>query len=132
MGASPVQNIGAYGVEVKDCIETVNGVYINDGKSFSMNNADCKFDYRYSIFKDELKNKVIVSSVVYKLKKSAELNLSYGPVKEEVMKKGKADLQTLRETIIDIRKSKLPEPSEMEMPDLSLKTRLLKEVDLKN
>ncbi|MBS2098602.1 UDP-N-acetylmuramate dehydrogenase [Carboxylicivirga linearis] len=113
VGASPVQNIGAYGVEVKDCIEIVNGVFIKDGKLFTMNNVDCKFDYRYSVFKGELKNKVIVSSVVFKLKKSAKLNLSYGPVKEEVMKKGTADLQTLRETIIDIRKSKLPEPSEM-------------------
>nr|WP_321452344.1 UDP-N-acetylmuramate dehydrogenase [uncultured Carboxylicivirga sp.] len=112
VGASPVQNIGAYGVEVKDCIDKVHGIFINDGSSFTMTNAECMFDYRYSIFKNELKNKIIVTSVVFKLIKEAELNLSYGPVKEELSKKDKSDLKTLRETIIEIRKSKLPDPGE--------------------
>nr|WP_321410781.1 UDP-N-acetylmuramate dehydrogenase [uncultured Carboxylicivirga sp.] len=113
VGASPVQNIGAYGVEVKDCIEEVNGINIEDGHAFTMNNDECMFDYRYSIFKNELKNKVIITSVIFKLNKAGELNLSYGPVKEELLKKDERDLKTLRDTIIEIRKSKLPEPSEL-------------------
>lgn len=113
VGASPVQNIGAYGVEVKDSIESVKGIYINNCQPFVMKNKDCQFDYRYSIFKDELKHKTIIVSVVFKLKKQAELNLSYGPVKEQLSKQKEVNLQTLRNTIIDIRKSKLPEPSEL-------------------
>lgn len=112
VGSSPVQNIGAYGVEVKDCIESVKGFFIDNGESFEMTNNECQFAYRYSIFKGKLKNKIIIGSVVFKLKKNGALNLSYGPVKEETLKKGKPSLQNLRETIIEIRKSKLPEPTE--------------------
>lgn len=112
VGASPVQNIGAYGVEAKDCIETVKGIFLENAQFFTMQKQDCRFDYRYSIFKDELKNKVIITSVIYRLNKQCDLNLSYGPVKDEGLKRGKITLKTLRQTIIDIRKSKLPEPSE--------------------
>ncbi len=112
VGASPVQNIGAYGVEVKDCIESVKGIYLSDSKPFSLNNSDCHFEYRNSIFKKELKNKTVIVSVVFKLQKSGELNLSYGPVKAEFDKKNDASIMALRNTIIEIRKSKLPEPEE--------------------
>ncbi|WP_430809285.1 MULTISPECIES: UDP-N-acetylmuramate dehydrogenase [unclassified Carboxylicivirga] len=113
VGASPVQNIGAYGVEVKDCIESVKGYYIADGHPFEMSNADCHFAYRQSIFKGELKNKTLITSVIFKLNKSASFHLSYGPVKEQVQKNGRLTLSNVRNTIIDIRRSKLPEPEEL-------------------
>ncbi|MCU4156946.1 UDP-N-acetylmuramate dehydrogenase [Carboxylicivirga sp. A043] len=113
VGASPVQNIGAYGVEAKDCIETVKGFYIENAEAFELSNADCHFAYRQSIFKSELKNKIIISSVVYKLNKTESYTLDYGPVKEEVEKKGVISLKNVRQTIIGIRKSKLPEPEEL-------------------
>lgn len=112
VGASPVQNIGAYGVEVKDCIENVKGIYTDSAKPFSLNNNECQFAYRNSIFKSELKNKTVISSVQFKLRKDGELNLSYGPVKAELEKKSVLDIHHLRQTIIEIRKSKLPEPEE--------------------
>ncbi len=113
VGASPVQNIGAYGVEAKDGIESVKGIYIESLEFFELTNEECRFGYRQSKFKNELKNKVIISSVVFKLNKTEEFNLSYGPVKEQVEKSGPITLQSVRSTIIDIRKSKLPEPDEL-------------------
>ncbi|WP_439184799.1 UDP-N-acetylmuramate dehydrogenase [Carboxylicivirga taeanensis] len=112
VGASPVQNIGAYGVEVKDCIESVKGYFIDDIVPFELDNKACRFAYRQSIFKADLKHKTIITSVVFKLNKKASYNLNYGPVKEEVQKRGAITLQNLRSAIIDIRKSKLPEPDE--------------------
>jgi len=113
VGASPVQNIGAYGTEVKDCITSVKGIYIDTIQPFELSNSQCHFAYRQSIFKAELKHKTIITSVVFKLNKQAELNLSYGPVKEQVEANGELSLKNVRQTIIDIRKSKLPEPEEL-------------------
>ncbi|MCU4175112.1 UDP-N-acetylmuramate dehydrogenase [Carboxylicivirga sp. N1Y90] len=110
VGASPVQNIGAYGVEVQDCIESVKGIHLETGKPFSYTKEECQFAYRQSIFKSALKNKVVIVSVVYKLSKKEVFNLSYGPVKEEINRIGKPTLQLVRNTITAIRKSKLPEP----------------------
>ena len=67
VGSSPVQNIGAYGAEVKDVIERVEGYYIVDGKHFEMSNGDCHFGYRNSIFKNELKNRCLITKVIFKL-----------------------------------------------------------------
>ncbi len=113
IGASPVQNIGAYGVEVKDCIEDVKGIYIDKVESFQFSNKDCQFGYRQSIFKSELKNKVIITSVVFRLSKVQSFKLDYGSVKAELEKKGELTLHNVRNAIIDIRKSKLPEPEEL-------------------
>lgn len=112
VGASPVQNIGAYGVEVKDCIEKVKGFYIENQTSFEFDNEHCLFDYRQSIFKTELKNKTIITSVIFKLNKTEQYNLTYGPIKEQLNNK-ELSLNTVRQVIIDIRKSKLPEPDEI-------------------
>jgi len=112
VGASPVQNIGAYGVEVKDCIDSVKGFFIENAKQFNLNNKDCQFGYRQSIFKADLKNKTIITSVIFKLSKKADFKLSYGHVKEQVEASGELTLKNVRQTIIDIRKSKLPEPEE--------------------
>lgn len=110
VGASPVQNIGAYGAEVQDCIEFVKGIMLDTAELFIYSKEDCLFDYRQSIFKSQLKNKTLIYSVVFKLSKKETYNLSYGPVKDEISKQGKPSLQLLRNTITNIRKSKLPEP----------------------
>lgn len=110
VGATPIQNIGAYGVEAKDVIETVIGI---DIKSFSLkelSNAACCFGYRDSIFKHSLKNAFIVTHVVFRLSKIEKYTLDYGNVKEELAKIDTISLQHVRQAIISIRESKLPDP----------------------
>lgn len=113
VGASPIQNIGAYGMEVMDVIEQVDGVYIEDFSHATFKNADCNFSYRNSIFKNKLRNKFIVHHVTYRLSKASELITNYGNVKAELDKYAKHNLHNIREVITDIRKSKLPEPEEL-------------------
>lgn len=109
VGASPVQNIGAYGVEVKDVIKQVNGIYIDTLEYFSFKNDECHFQYRNSIFKNELKGKIIITSVVFELKKNAELKLEYGDIKAVVDELGQKNLKNIRKAIVQIRESKLPD-----------------------
>lgn len=113
VGASPVQNIGAYGVEAKDCIDSVNGIMLETGELFTFTNAQCKFGYRQSIFKKVLKGKTALTSVVFKLSKVPTYTLDYGHVKEAVLANGPVTLPNIRNTIIEIRRSKLPEPEEL-------------------
>jgi UDP-N-acetylmuramate dehydrogenase len=109
VGACPVQNIGAYGVEVKDVIAQVNGIFVDTQERFSYKNAMCHFSYRNSIFKKELKNKIIITSVVFELKKQAQLKLDYGDVMAKVKELGELNLANVRQAIIHIRESKLPD-----------------------
>lgn len=111
VGASAVQNIGAYGVEVQDVIETVKTVEIESGEIREFSNAECEYDYRESIFKKELKGKYIVTSIVFKLDKQPAFKLEYQHLEEEVRRNGDLSLQNIRQTIIAIRESKLPDPS---------------------
>ncbi|MBI9061979.1 MAG: UDP-N-acetylmuramate dehydrogenase [Marinilabiliaceae bacterium] len=113
VGASPVQNIGAYGVEAQDCIEIVNGVMLENAGSFTFTKDQCQFGYRQSIFKKELKAKTVITSVIFKLSKQPAFTLNYGHIKEAIEATGDITLKNIRNTIIDIRKSKLPEPEEM-------------------
>jgi UDP-N-acetylmuramate dehydrogenase len=110
VGASAVQNIGAYGVEVKDNIEIVRAVSINDGTIIELNNSDCRFGYRDSILKGELKGKYLVTKVFFKLKVRPLPYLNYGSLKEEVEKLGSVTLANIRRAVINIRRSKLPDP----------------------
>jgi len=111
IGAAPIQNIGAYGVEAKDTIESVRAIDLNSGDVRIFKNNECGFAYRQSIFKEEYKGRYLISSVAFKLSRNPEnFKLSYGSVKERVLKKGSPCLKTVRETIIEIRKEKLPEP----------------------
>lgn len=110
-GASAVQNIGAYGVEVQDVIEIVKTVEIETGKIREFSNAECEYDYRESIFKKELKGKYIVTSIVFKLDKQPAFKLEYQHLEEEVRRNGDLSLQNIRQTIIAVRESKLPDPS---------------------
>ena len=110
VGACPVQNIGAYGVEVKDRIVHLEGIDIAEKSKKIITKEECKFSYRSSIFKQELKNRFIITSVIFRLDKKPRFELGYGIVKQEFLNKKDQNLTTLRQTIIDIRKSKLPDP----------------------
>jgi len=113
VGASPIQNIGAYGVEAKDTVVKVEGINIITKKKIELSNAECLFDYRYSIFKGELKHKIIVTNVYFRLSKKPILITHYGNIDEEIEKLGSKTLSTVREAIINIRKRKLPDPAEL-------------------
>ena len=110
VGSSPVQNIGAYGVEAKDSITEVEGFFVNTGQIKCFSNDECRFGYRNSIFKQELKNKFVITAVTFSLYKHPHFQLSYGPVEKEFLKKPVQNLASLRQTIIEIRESKLPDP----------------------
>lgn len=110
VGASPVQNIGAYGVEAKDLIHSVEVVKIEDSSVCVLSNSDCRFGYRDSVFKHELKDKFVVVSVTFRLRKNPVFNLNYQFLKDEVEKTGECSLKVVRDTIIEIRNKKLPLP----------------------
>lgn len=112
VGASAVQNIGAYGAEVKDLIYRVDTVSLSDGKNESFDNIECGYGYRQSRFKTELKGKYVITHVSYKLNKSFKPLLDYGNIREVLNEKGSATLtaQQLRDAVIEIRKRKLPDP----------------------
>lgn len=110
VGASVVQNIGAYGAEVKDLVEQVEVVEISTTEEKSFTNAGCNFSYRQSIFKNEWKNKCVVTYVTYKLSKRPVFKLEYGNIKEELAKYEQVNLYTIRRAIISIRENKLPDP----------------------
>ena len=82
VGASPMQNIGAYGVEVKDFIVSVEGINLDTKESFILKNSDCNFEYRDSVFKHELKEKVIITHVNFEISKTPINNTQYGAIKE--------------------------------------------------
>jgi len=111
VGASAVQNVGAYGVEAKDVIDEVEVLSLQDYSLKRISNADCKFGYRDSIFKNELRGKVIVTHVTYKLNKHFEPKLDYGNLHGEVGSDPSAT--NVRNAVIRIRKRKLPEVSEL-------------------
>ena len=113
VGASAVQNVGAYGVEAGDLIEKVETIRIADGVSCSFTKADCDFAYRHSIFKAAEKGKHIVTYVTYRLMKTAEFKLSYGNLKEKVDELGGATLANVRRAVCEIREAKLPNPAEI-------------------
>ncbi|MCL4123986.1 UNVERIFIED_CONTAM: hypothetical protein GTU68_061362 [Idotea baltica] len=116
VGTCPIQNIGAYGVEVKDTITKVEAVEIESQKLVSFSNAECNFGYRNSIFKNKVKDKYVITSVSFKLtKKNHILNTSYGAIETELASKNieKPTLKDISDAVIAIRKSKLPDPKEI-------------------
>ncbi|QTD38040.1 UDP-N-acetylmuramate dehydrogenase [Polaribacter batillariae] len=116
VGTCPIQNIGAYGVEVKDTITKVEAIEIETGKRVTFSNEDCQFGYRNSIFKNALKGKVILTAVSFKLtKKNHQLNTSYGAIETELALKNvtQPTLKDISNAVITIRKSKLPDPKEI-------------------
>ncbi len=111
VGASPIQNIGAYGVEVKDTILKVEGINVSTKKTLELQNSECGFGYRDSIFKKEMKGTIIITYVWFKLSKKVNLITNYGNLEEEILKLGEKSLQNLRDAVINIRKRKLPDPA---------------------
>ncbi len=109
VGAAPIQNIGAYGVEIKDFVENVTGIDLSSNELVNYTNKECKFRYRDSLFKKRLKNKLFITSVEFKLHKNSKFNLAYKDL--EKLDKSKLTISKLREEIIKIRSSKLPDPS---------------------
>lgn len=109
VGASPVQNIGAYGVEAKDLIEAVECVKTDTGECVLLTNADCNFGYRDSVFKHAMKGKLIVTHVHYKLSLVPTFKLEYGTIRAELGAE-EPTLENVRKTVVRIRKSKLPDP----------------------
>jgi UDP-N-acetylmuramate dehydrogenase len=112
VGACPIQNIGAYGVEVKDVIDSVEAMSLETGDIHIFSNAECKFGYRDSIFKNEWKNRYIVVSVTFRLARNPVLNKEYKDVLEELKKSDAVNIATIREAIINIRRRKLPDPKD--------------------
>ena len=109
VGAAPVQNIGAYGAEAKDVIERVHYFDVEDRKHHTLGCAECRFAYRESIFKHELKGRAIITSVEFRLSKSSQPSLGYGDLAKEVEARGGATLKNIREAVCAIRQSKLPD-----------------------
>lgn len=109
VGAAPVQNIGAYGAEAKDAIVSVDFYTPATGQHSTIEAAECEFGYRESIFKHELKGKVIITSVLFRLSKEAAPKLGYGDVEREVEARGGVSLHNIREAICTIRRRKLPD-----------------------
>lgn len=115
VGASPMQNIGAYGAEIKDTFYELEALHIRDKTIHTFNNAQCKFGYRESVFKGELKDQFIITSVTFKLRKNPVFNTSYGAIEKELEVMGIKELsiKAISDAICAIRRSKLPNPAEI-------------------
>jgi len=112
VGAAPIQNIGAYGVEIKDTLVSVDYVLVSDTLHpiKTIANQDCNFGYRDSIFKHELKGKIVITHVTFKLNKTPVFHLDYGAIREKLNNQI-ISIQTISNAIINIRKEKLPDPA---------------------
>jgi len=113
VGSSPIQNIGAYGVEAEQAIERVFAIDILTGQKLTFENEACRFRYRDSIFKGSWKHKCIVTSVVFRLAKKPELNTGYQQVADIMAGKAMQNVETMRQVITEIRESKLPDPDKL-------------------
>jgi UDP-N-acetylmuramate dehydrogenase len=115
VGAAPLQNIGAYGVEIKDVFASLEAVEVATGDRRTFGLADCHFGYRSSVFKHELKGQYIITSVTFLLQKHPVVNTSYGAITETLSRKGVTapTIRDVSEAVIDIRRSKLPDPQQI-------------------
>lgn len=114
VGAAPMQNIGAYGVEIKSVFEELEAVHIDNKTVKTFSNTDCQFAYRYSIFKGELKGQYIICHVTFKLSKHPQFNTSYGAIEEELKAMGTSkSLESVSQAVINIRQRKLPNPKDI-------------------
>lgn len=116
VGTCPIQNIGAYGVEVKDTITKLEAINIETTKLHTFSNEDCNFGYRNSIFKNKVKGEFVITSVAFKLtKQNHNLNTSYGAIETELSSKNiiNPSLKDISNAVIAIRQTKLPDPKEI-------------------
>ncbi len=114
VGASPIQNIGAYGVELEDVFHSLEAIEIKTQAKKIFKKDECHFGYRNSIFKRKLKNKYVITNVYFSLSKNPKLNYTYASLKHEIEKLGKEKItiEDIRKSVIKIRSSKLPDPKE--------------------
>lgn len=112
VGASPMQNIGAYGVEIKDVFHSLEAYQIETGEIHTFDKEACEFGYRESVFKRKLKDQYVILNVTYRLNKKPTLNTSYGAIESELKKMGVTDptIRDISNAVIAIRSSKLPDP----------------------
>jgi UDP-N-acetylmuramate dehydrogenase len=115
VGASPMQNIGAYGVEIKDVFHELEAFEIATGELFKFSAADCNFGYRESVFKNKYRNQFIITSVTFRLNKTPKFNISYGAIEQELEKMGVKELSiaAISKAVCNIRSSKLPDPKQI-------------------
>lgn len=111
-GASPMQNIGAYGVEIKDIFHSLEAYSVADKTVVTFRNEDCNFGYRESVFKNKYKGQFIICSVSFRLNKKPSINTSYGAISQELEKMGviNPSIKDVSNAVINIRSSKLPDP----------------------
>lgn len=115
VGASPMQNIGAYGREIKDVFHSLDAYHISSREIHTFTNEQCKFGYRESIFKNEVKGEYVILNVNFKLSKNHTLNTSYGAIDQELIAMGihHPTIKDVSDAVIAIRSSKLPNPAEI-------------------
>lgn len=115
VGAAPIQNIGAYGVELEQVFHSLEALDLDTGVLKTFDHSDCKFGYRDSVFKNELKGKNVITSVTLKLSKNPELNTEYRALSDKLEEKGidGPTIKDISDAVIEIRQSKLPDPEEI-------------------
>ncbi|MDE3125439.1 MAG: UDP-N-acetylmuramate dehydrogenase [Bacteroidota bacterium] len=113
VGAAPIQNIGAYGVELKDVLVSVDAYFFDEHNSITLTNKECNFGYRDSIFKHKLKNRIMITSITIRLNKTPKLVIGYGTLQQQLEKMGivHPTIQQVAEAVNIIRTSKLPNPA---------------------
>jgi len=114
-GASPMQNIGAYGVEIKDTFYELEAIHAITGEQKIFSKTDCEFGYRESVFKHQFKNQFIITSVTFQLSKHPSFHVEYGAIKQELdaMNVSELSIKAISQAVINIRSSKLPNPKEI-------------------
>lgn len=115
VGAAPMQNIGAYGVEQADVFWDLEAFHLKDRTIHTFTLADCRFGYRESVFKNNFKDQFVITTVTYRLRKKPIFHTSYGAIKDELEKMGVKDLsiRAISQAVINIRSSKLPDPKDI-------------------
>lgn len=115
VGASPMQNIGAYGVEIDDVFWDLEAFHKKDKKVVTFTRSDCEFGYRESVFKEKLKDQFVILNVTFQLRKKPRFNTSYGAIEQELERMGvrELSLKAISAAVINIRNSKLPNPGEI-------------------
>jgi UDP-N-acetylmuramate dehydrogenase len=115
VGASPMQNIGAYGIEIKDVFHELEAFHIKEKIIHRFSPAECEFGYRESVFKRKYRNQFVILNVTYRLNKKPVYNTSYGAIGEELQKMGvqEPSIKTISQAVINIRSSKLPDPKQI-------------------
>jgi UDP-N-acetylmuramate dehydrogenase len=115
VGVAPMQNIGAYGVEIKDIFQELEAVDVQSGTTRRFNASECGFGYRESVFKRALKDQYIITSVTFRLQKTPDFHVSYGDIQKtlEEMKVEKLSIKAVSDAVIQIRQNKLPDPAQI-------------------